>query len=66
MHKKPTDQKAKMDTVKKGETKESWVTPDKFEMDCADLDRETGVRTPERIQKRIEEFEAEKAKSAKD
>ncbi len=55
-----------MDTVKKAETRESWVTPDKFEMDCADLDRPTGVTRPAWLQEMIAKAKAKKAKSAKD
>jgi hypothetical protein len=59
--KKPNDEKAKQ-----AETRQSWVTPDKFEMDCGDPDRETGIpRFPE-VQKMLDGLKAKKANSAKD
>lgn len=57
-----------MSAEKKDESKESWVTLDKFEMDCGNPGRKTGIpRFPE-VQKLIDKYkaiDAKKAKSAK-
>lgn len=43
---------------------ESWVTADKFENDCAPLDRQTGVTLPQWLEEMIEKARRNRADKA--